>query len=225
MYLDALTSCAELTDQHADQAAESSEAMKSFLAWAARTAQPDDGAPKVLMVLGRLGRADWVEGAPLVEITGSETVTRISIYSDHGMGIRERMLPLVHLSVSFEEFEQALMIRPDLPAPLVPMSKEGAIVLTTSDADADAPELIAIDERSLHEQERKTAPPPPPTPTAPPPALTAPPPAPTAPPPGASGSGPVPKGLTDESGVHTHPTVRRMVAVRPEALRRGNDDE
>jgi len=211
MDLDALTSCAELTDDHADEAAESSEAMKAFLAWASRTAQPDDGAPKVLMVLGRLGRAEWVEGAPLVEITGSETVTKISIYSDHGMGIRERMLPVVHLSVSFEEFEQALMIRPDLPSPLVPMSKEGAIVLTTSDVDADAPELIAIDERSLHEQERKTAPPPPPTPTAPPP--------------GPSGSGQVPKTLTEESGVHTHPTVRRMVAVRPEAVRRGNDDE
>ena len=211
MYLDALHSCAELTDEHADQAAASSDTMRAFLAWAARTAQPDDGAPKILMVLGRLARADWVEGAPLVEITGSVTVTKISVYSDHGMGIRERMLPVVHLSVSFEEFEQALMIRPDLPSPLIPTSKEGAILLHQAEVDEDTRELIAIDERSLHEQERKTAPPPPPTPTAPPPATME--------------SGPVPKTLTDESGVHTHPTVRRMVAVRPEALRRGNDDE
>ena len=211
MYFDALKSCAELTEEHAEEAAESSQTMKAFLGWAARTAQPDDGAPRIMMVLGRLARADWVEGAPLVQITGSETVTKISVYSDHGMGIRERMLPVAHLSVSYEEFEQALMIRPDLPAPLIPTSKDGAIVLRQAEVDEDTRELIAIDERSLHEQERKTAPPPPPTPTAPPPATM--------------DSGPVPKTLTTESGVHTHPTVRRMVAVRPEALRRGNDDE
>lgn len=202
MDLDALTSCAELTDEHADAAAETSASMRAFLQWASRTAHPDGGAPRLLMAFGRLVGADWVEGTPLVEITGSETVTKISVYADHGMGIRERMLPVLHLSVSFEEFEQALMIRPELPAPLIPISKDGAIVLSPAEVDEETRELIAIDARSLHEQDRPTQPPPPPV------------------------TGPIPKSLVnDESGVHTHPTVRRMIAVRPEALRRGGDDD
>ncbi|MCW5831168.1 MAG: hypothetical protein KIS78_01765 [Labilithrix sp.] len=110
------------------------------------------------------------------------------------MGIRERVVPQVRLLVGFDEFARAVRLAPQLIAPFESVQRGDAIYLTPPEASVESQrsrESIAIDDRSLHEQERKTAPPP---------------------------------AAPDRSGVHTHPTVRRMVAVRPEALRRGNDD-
>jgi hypothetical protein len=46
----------------------------------------------------------------------------------------------------------------------------------------------------------------------------------TTPPPAEGAVTKPPPSIPEQSGIHTHPTVRRMVAVRPEALRSGNDD-
>ena len=64
MYLDGLASCAELTTAHAEEAAGSSSSMRALLVWAAKIAKPGEGAPKLLMALAQLGRAEWVEGTP-----------------------------------------------------------------------------------------------------------------------------------------------------------------
>ncbi|MBX3215963.1 MAG: hypothetical protein KF850_28240 [Labilithrix sp.] len=209
MYLDALASCAELTTEHAEEAARSSTSLRVLLNWAADIARPGEGGPKVLMVIARLAHAEWFEGTPYVEIRGDDSTTALSVFADHGMGIRERVVPLARLRVGFDEFARAVRLAPQLIAPFESTQRGDAIFLTPPEASTESQrgghEAIAIDDRSLHEQERKTAPPPPPTSTAPP-ATDAPP------------------ATPEQSGVHTHPTVRRMVAVRPEALRRGTDD-
>ncbi|MBX3205886.1 MAG: hypothetical protein KF764_12505 [Labilithrix sp.] len=209
MFLDALDSCAELTTEHADEAARSAASLRTLLAWAADVARPGDGGPKVLMALARLASADWFEGTPYIEIRGDGLTTTLSVFADHGMGIRERVVPLARLQVGFDEFARAVRLAPQLIAPFEPTLRGDAILLTPPEAADDATqagrESIAIDDRSLHEQERRTAPPPP----------------------VASDGAPVthaPPQPPDQSGVHTHPTVRRMVAVRPEALRQGNDE-
>ena len=78
-------------------------------------------------------------------------------------------------------------------------------MLSPPDAATDEPiETIVIAERSLHGNERATAPPPDerkstnPTTDRP--------------------------SIPDQSGIHSAPTVRRMVAVRPEAFRSRKDD-
>lgn len=207
MNLDGLASCAELTNEIADEAASSSSAMRELLAWVARVARPSDGAPKVLMAIARLAKAPWVEGTIVVEISGTSAECFIAFFSDHGMGIRERVLPQTRLGVPVEELARAIRLAPQLIAPLSSHVEDGKHVLTLPEAEdelASTRELIAIDDKSLHEQERKTAPPP--AEVAISEKTTARPPQP-------------------DEGVHTHPTVRRMVAVRPEALRSGNDDE
>ena len=205
MYLDGLASCAELTTPHVDEASASSTAMRALLVWAARVARPGEGAPKLLLAFARLPHAEWVEGTPYVEITGDSRQTAISIFTAHGMGIRERMFPRVQLAVPIDEFARAVRLAPHLVAPLRVSAMQNGVLLAPAELADDAPpsrdearigsqEAIAIDQRSLHEQERKTAPPP-----------------------------PVP--VTDHSGIHTRPTVRRMVAVDPEALRRRKDED
>lgn len=156
----------------------------------------------MLMVLGRLVSAEWFEGAPFVEIRGDDTTTTISIFADHGMGIRERVVPLTRLSVGFDEFARAVRLAPRLVAPFRAMEKGDALLLCPPDAIVDEPvETIAIDEQSLHENERTTAPPP-------------------------RGARPASRrpAIADQSGIHTRPTVRRMVAVSPEAFRSRRDD-
>jgi hypothetical protein len=213
MRLDALTSCAELTNEHADQAVKSAESFRAFLTWAAGIARPGEGAPKVLMAVARLTRTGWVDGAPYVEIRGDDESTTLSIFADHGMGIRERMVPLTRLHVPLEEFSRALRLAPQLIAPFRSTQRGDALILTPpgeEEPPKSSRESIRIDERSLHVQERKTVPgfesPVGPSKTAP-------------------DSEAAPPTVPELPGLHTHPTVRRMVAVRPEALRTGKDDD
>lgn len=189
---------------HAEEAARSSVSMRALLTWASKIARPGEGAPKVLMAIARLGRADWVEGTPYVEIRGDDDFTTLSVFADHGLGIRERVVPLVRLGVPIDEFARAVRLAPQLVAPFKSQHHETMLLLTLPESALEAPrEAIKIDDSSLHEQERKTAPPP----------LVSDSPVTDAPP-----------SIPERSGVHTHPTVRRMIAVRPEALRSGNDD-
>jgi hypothetical protein len=212
MQLDALATCAELTNEHADAAAHSAESFRAFLAWAAEIARPGEGAPKVLMAIARLAHADWVDGSPYVEIRGDESSTTLSIFADHGMGIRERVAPLAHLRVSFDEFARAVRLAPQLAAPFESDQIGDALYLTPPGMTPGVTEEsehqdIRIDERSLYVQGSKAVPSSDSRIQKTPGRIAAPPPAP------------------DQSGLHTHPTVRRMVAVRPEAFRSENGDD
>lgn len=199
MRLAKLASCAELTIEDAEEAASSSRNIRELLEWASRIARPGEGAPKVLMAIARLARADWVEGTAYAEIGGDASGTTLAVFVDHGMGIRETLLPRTRFLVPCDEFARAIELAPQLIAPFRAVRRGDRILLATEDVDLDAhPESIAIADSSLHEQVRKTAPPP---------LITE-----------------IPKRARDQSGVHTAPTVRRMVAVRPEALRSGNGD-
>lgn len=201
-----LESCAELTAEDAAEAASSAASMRKFLDWASATARPDEGAPKVLQAIAKLGEATWVDGTLYIDIAGDDAVTKISVFADYGFGIRERLLPLARLSAPFDEFVRAVRLAPKLIAPFKAEQLAGSLVLTPPELEAapdsseQALDAIAIAESSLT-NEAVTKPPPPPH------AVTKPPPS-----------------IPEQSGIHTHPTVRRMVAVRPEALRSGNDD-
>ena len=203
-----LESCAELTAEQAAEAASSQLRMRKFLEWASATARPDEGAPKVLQALGALGEADWVEGALYIDIAGDDSVTKLSIFADYGFGIRERLLPLARLSVPFDEFVRAVRLAPKLVAPFKAEQLAGSLVLTLPEVEAapdsseEAIDAIAIAESSLtHEAV-----------TRPPPSMGK-----------GPASTPTPAPTPEQSGVHTHPTVRRMVAVKPEAYRRRDD--
>jgi hypothetical protein len=196
MRLEPVGTCAELTMEHAEAAARSAAAMRALLSWVEKTARPGEGAPKVLMAVARLVDAEWLGGTPYVEITGGEEETRLAILVDHGFGMRERVFPAVVMQVPVDEFARAVRLAPHLVAPLVATTRDDVLVLAPPGHTLDEPqEPIPIDSASLNEGDRITTPPH---------QLMV-------------GSRIAPRDPT----AHTHPTVRRMVAVRPEAFRKG----
>lgn len=200
MYLDDLSSCAELTELHAEEAARSSASMREFLGWATVVARPGEGAPKVLMALARLAYADWLEGPPYIEVRGDDTATTLSIFCDHGVGIRERIVPLVRLGVPFDEFVRAVRVAPHLVHPLRLTVKPDALCVGSAEVTTEsgvhrAP--IAIDRRSLTGVARS------PFEHGLRPITPAPPPV-----------------VKEESGIHTRPTPRQVIAVNAAFLSR-----
>jgi hypothetical protein len=168
MHLEGLGSCAELTTEHAEEAARSAAFMRTLLDWAAKVARPGQGGPKILMALARMARADWVEGTPYVEIKGNESETSIAILVDTEMTVREPLFPPTRMRVPIDEFTRAVRLAPQLIAPLRSGHRGEVLVLSLPNT---------------------------------------------------------PKEPVEKNNMHTHPTVRRMVVVRPEALRRDNNDD
>lgn len=285
MDLSGLTSLRELTAEHADEAARSVEALRAFLVRVAEIAEPEDGAPKVLIVFARLARGDigWLEGDVTVEVSGNDDGTVLDLFKEEGWGIKERLAPQAKLRVPFDEFERAVEISAKRFTPLKAhfdarrphrfvLSSVADVVVTAN--SAKPPPLVELDPNSLG-----TAPPPPlgfpqePEPFELPPASEpdpfddktpsvtdtadldtgfgafadtpelddpilaaavvspkkkAPEPPPTVPKPPESdktGASPAPGPAKPKADpVHSRPTVRRMVAIKPEALRTGRKD-
>jgi hypothetical protein len=166
MDFETLESVGELTSEHAKAAASSSTDMRDFLKHAAAIAKPGEGCPKVMMAIARLVGQPWVEGDLRVELTGDDTSTTMNVMCDYGVGIRERLLPLTRFGVPLDEFERALELAPKLVLPLRISDDNGKLILTplsTPEARVKsvAPAKLSVDDESLGDGERKTAPPPP----------------------------------------------------------------
>ena len=165
MEFETLESVGELTAEHAKAAASSSTAMREFLKRAAEIAKPGEGCPKVMMAIARLVGQPWVEGDLRVELSGDETSTTMNVMCDYGVGIRERLLPITRFAVPLDEFERALELAPKLVLPLRISDDNGKLILTpltTPEARVKsiAPPKLSVDDESLGDGERKTAPPP-----------------------------------------------------------------
>ena len=84
--------------------------------------------------------------------------------ADYGVGIRERILPATRFAVPFDEFARALELAPGLVLPLRISEVGTKLVLTpllTPEEQVEhAPPTFDLEERSLGEDLRKTAPPP-----------------------------------------------------------------
>jgi hypothetical protein len=287
MDLAGLTSCRELTPEHADEAVRSLESLRLLIARLTEIGEPEDGAPKVLIVFARLARGDvpWLEGDVTVEIVGNDERTFVDVFKEEGWGIKERLLPQSRFRVPFDEFERAVEISAKRFAPLKVTTTSGKIVLTTAGAGATGakPPAVELDDKSIGKttpgalvaqepEPFELAAPSEPQPfdafgqsdpgladaTAeaetdadrgfgsfidtnelddpalagaivspkkkvpePPPTKPAPDPPPTKPAGTESAPGPA-KPKADP--VHSRPTVRRMVAIKPEALRTGRKD-
>jgi hypothetical protein len=160
-----LESVSDLTSEHAKLAASSSTEIRKLLKRVAEIAQPGEGCPKIMMALARLVGQPWVEGDLRIELSGDDTSTTMNIMCDYGVGIRERLLPLTRFGVPIDEFERALELAPKLVLPLRISEEDGKLVLTplaTPEASVRsiAPPELAVDNGSLGDGERTTAPPP-----------------------------------------------------------------
>jgi hypothetical protein len=164
MDLATLESCSDLTSELAAEAASSSEGFRTLLKRVAEIARPGQGAPKFLLAIARLVGQDWIEGELRVELSGDERSTTIIIICEFGEGIRERLVPATRLEVPIDEFERALELSPKLVLPLKYTDQLDKLVLTPLvSADpkrSGRPPELDLDEVSLTEEERPTAPPP-----------------------------------------------------------------
>jgi len=160
-----IESCSDLTTEHAKKAASSSADIRAFLQRMAEIARPDEGCPKVLMALARLVGQPWIEGDLRIELTGDEDHTLLTIICEYGMGIRERLLPASKFSgVPLDEFSRALHLAPALALPLRVSEEDGKIVLAPLLTPEERlvslpPPSFEMENQSLGENERKTAPP------------------------------------------------------------------
>jgi len=162
--LASLASCAELTSAHVKLAASASPLMRLFLERTSEIARPGEGCPKVLGAVAYLVGQEWVDGRLYVELTGDDDATTLTIFADYGVGIRERILPATRFAVPFDEFSRALELAPAVVLPLRISDLGTKLVLTpllTPEQEAEqAPPTFEVDDRSLGEDLRKTAPPP-----------------------------------------------------------------
>lgn len=215
-----LESCADLTPEAAESAASSAKAIEALLTRAAEIGKPDEGCPKILLAIARIAGKPWVEGELRIELSGDDATTTITILTDLGFNVVERVVPAVTIGAPLDEFIRAVELARHLVDPFVPIVGDGTMVLAAPPSDDDVGE-IRIDTRSLASapppsspHEIKTAPPPPDnegarqslvlvseTTEAPPAAA-------------AANGDVVPSG----PNVHTRPT-RRMNALDPEMIR------
>jgi hypothetical protein len=138
---DDLESCSDLIDADAERAVASAADLQELLARCAEIAKSGEGAARVLMVVARLARGDvpWIEGEPRAELIplGDEKTT-LTLYSDLGFGLRERLVPDTTLPVPFAELARAVELAPGLVTPLEYRRERGRLVLARNARDVSA---------------------------------------------------------------------------------------
>lgn len=158
----AISSSEALTSDLAFHVATSSSELRRLVGRIAEIAGPEEGWTKLLKVIAVVTYADWLEGELQVDLDGNDAGgTTISFYSVLGVGIRERLFPPHDLNVPIDEFQRALVLAPNMCAPL--RAHQGLQRLTLSMGlhvrSRDVPEF-ELEEKAKGDGERVTAPPP-----------------------------------------------------------------
>jgi hypothetical protein len=156
-----MANCAYLTTAVLDAAAASPASLKSFVARAAEVAQPEQGWIRFLKVIPRVAAASWMEGELQVDFAGDDKGTTVSFYSVLGVGIRERLFSPFYLVVPIDEFQRAVVLTPDIVAPL--RAHQGLNRLTLAQGlrvrNKDIPDF-ELEDKAMGDSDRITAPPP-----------------------------------------------------------------
>lgn len=125
--LDRITSCSDVTDDDIRTAlaavrsfAEPSPREKTLalLGRMVEVARPASGAPRILVLLARMAKRDWLEGDLVVRLIGDTELSVLELLVDDGAS-RERMVGPLQLDVPLHEFSSALERNPTHFVPLV----------------------------------------------------------------------------------------------------------
>jgi hypothetical protein len=155
-----LRRCGDLTEEHANEAAASSEQLQLLLDRVAVLAQPGDGGAALLLTLGRIANtARWLHAGFCVEISGDDVESKLEIYADHG-ATRERVVPPTMLAVPVDEFIAAVELNPDVAGSLRVDVEQSKLVLT-SRTSGEMPVAYEVADESLKDEARNTKPAPP----------------------------------------------------------------
>jgi hypothetical protein len=157
-----IATSSQLTGETLDEAVASVGALKTLFVRVAEVAEPEQGWARLLKVVARAAHAPWLEGDLQVEFTGDEERTRVELYSVLGIGIRERLFSPCSLAVPIDEFQRAVVLTPDIVAPLRAHQGRGRLTLAAGQRvrSNDVPDF-EVEEMAKGDGERITAPPPP----------------------------------------------------------------
>jgi hypothetical protein len=113
--------CLDITDKDIAIAVETREECKLLLDRIAKVAAPNQGAPKLLLLLARMATTacDWIDGELRIEMIGDGDVTVVETMSELGGGMKERILAPFSMNVPLSEFVRAVERVPHMIAPLV----------------------------------------------------------------------------------------------------------
>lgn len=107
-----ITSCLDVSERHFEQALaaarsfdEPSPRQKSFalVRRMAEVARPQAGAPRLLLLLARVAKRDWLEGELTVRLIGDSELSVLELLVDDGATV-ERVLGPLRIDVPLEEF-------------------------------------------------------------------------------------------------------------------------
>lgn len=159
--LDAVTSSKEISSELAFQAAASSAELKRLFTRIADIAAPEEGWTRIFKVIARVATAEWIEGDLQVDMYGDTTTTTIAFYSVLGIGIRERLFAPTELRVPIDEFQRAVVLTPQICAPLHAHQGLNRMTLTTGQRvrNREVPDF-ELEEQAKGDGERITMPPP-----------------------------------------------------------------
>jgi hypothetical protein len=113
--------CLDITEKDIAHAVETRAACKALLDHIAEVAAPNQGAPKLLLLLARMATTacEWVDGDLRIEMVGDGEVTVVETMSELGGGMKERVLPPFTMSVPLNEFVRAVERVPHMITPLI----------------------------------------------------------------------------------------------------------
>jgi hypothetical protein len=115
-----ITRCLDLSEADIARAAGDREEAGRLLKHIAQIAKPSSGAPKVLLLLARMGTTacEWLDGELRIEVVGDEQVCVVEIMTELGGGHRERVFPSFVMQVPLSEFSRAIERVPHMISPL-----------------------------------------------------------------------------------------------------------
>lgn len=149
--------CLDIAEKDIAAAVETREACKELLDHVSKIAAPNQGAPKLLLVLARMATTacDWVDGELRIEMVGDGEVTVVELMSELGGGMRERVLPSFSLTVPLAEFTRAVERVPHMIEPLTTkVASPRRVVFTASQEVRKStipPPPVEIGKGSLYE--------------------------------------------------------------------------
>jgi hypothetical protein len=125
--LDRISSCLDVTDDHIREALAAARSLSepsprekalALLGRMVTVARPNAGAPRILVLLARMAKRDWLEGDLVVRLIGDSELSVLELFVDDGAS-RERIAGPLRIDVPIDELGGAIERSPNHFAPLL----------------------------------------------------------------------------------------------------------
>jgi hypothetical protein len=111
-----IASCLDVSDDHIREALASARSLSdpsprdkslALLGRMVSVAKPASGAPRILVLLARMAKRDWLEGDLVVRLIGDSELSVLELFVDDGAS-RERIAGPLRIDVPMDEFGAAI---------------------------------------------------------------------------------------------------------------------